>query len=128
MSWTPFFLKRSGPRGADTHKHMFCVGAKGNPELVRTGESDAEVLINGASGPPPDCRAAVQRLVDALNEQWERYLRGEFHEQPKAENGIYKCTKCRRWTVSLAIKAQHEQENDGHVMAHDPDPWPDAKK
>lgn len=78
MSWTPFFLKRIGPKGADTAKHLFCVGAKGNPELVRTGETDAEVLINGAGG--KGVRDAVQKLVDALNGCWEAYLRGEYHE------------------------------------------------
>lgn len=80
MSWTPFFLKRLGERGPDTHRHLFCAGAKGNPELVRTGETDAEVLINGTSGSDPEnARAAVQRMVNALNDVWDDYMAGKFH-------------------------------------------------
>lgn len=86
MSWTPFFLKRVGPRGADTHAHLFCIGAKGNPELVRTGETDAEVLINGASSSDggKGARLAITKVVDELNAVWDAYLRGEFHDERRA--------------------------------------------
>lgn len=85
MSWTPFCIKRVGPRGPDTHEHLFCVVAKGNPELVRTGESDAEILVNSTSSSDggAGARAAVTRLVDALNGVWEDYLAGRFHEEQR---------------------------------------------
>src|SRR5262252_6096667 len=81
MSWTPFFLKRIG-KGRDSSRHLFCIGAKGNPELIRTGETDAEVLINGASSSDSGkmARAGCQGAIDALNQVWQDYLDGKFHE------------------------------------------------
>lgn len=115
MSWTPFFLKRIGPKGADTAKHMFCVGAKGDPELVRTGESDAEVLVNGSLG--AQAREPVQRLVDALNAVWEDYLDGKFCEDAQNDvvsNGVYVCTRCGYTTQSPSAMSRHERDNAGH--------------
>ncbi len=77
----PFYVKRFGPKGPDSHKHVFCVMAKANQECARLGYCGVtDVCINGASGTNPTMtRAAVQELCNALNEQFERYMRGEFH-------------------------------------------------
>lgn len=76
----PFVVKRFGPRGPDSLRHTFCVVATANGECVRKGWSESNAAINGAfSNDALKCRAAVQRLCDGLNEQWRRYLRGEFH-------------------------------------------------
>lgn len=74
----PFRLKRIGPLGPDSTKHLFCVEAVGNHELVRTKESPPSALINGSLG--AHARVPVQRLVDALNAVWAQYLLGTYHD------------------------------------------------
>lgn len=60
--YEPFYVKRIGPRGPDTHEHLFCVAARGNHELVRTADSAPYAPINDRA--------------DELNAVWARYLRG----------------------------------------------------
>lgn len=76
----PFSVQRLGqPKGPDTPEHLFCVEAQSNPELVRT-HGAGYALISGAGGSDPKmARAAAQRLADALNEQWDKYMNGNFH-------------------------------------------------
>ncbi len=76
-----FKVVRKGPRGRDSHKHTFGVVAVGNPESVRLGYSGKEAMINGlVSSDGAGARRAVELLCAALNAQFEKYLRGEFHK------------------------------------------------
>lgn len=76
-----FTVVRLGPKGPDSSEHMFCVAAAGNPELIRTSEGETQVLINGVgSSDPKWCRTSAEKFCAALNEQFQRYMNGEFHE------------------------------------------------
>ncbi len=77
----PFYVKRFGPKGPDSHKHTYCVVASANKECVRLKFSGATASINGAaSSDGTSAKEACQLLCDALNEQFARYMRGEFHK------------------------------------------------
>lgn len=73
----PFFkLHRLGPRGPDSHKHTFCVEAVANRSARMLGGGGRYALLNGASDSSgSNSREAVQKLVDALNEEVDRYFR-----------------------------------------------------
>ncbi len=76
----PFKVKRFGPKGKDSYKHTYCVVAVANKECVRLGFSATDAAINGASSSDAKhAKDAAQKLCDALNEQFNRYMRGEFH-------------------------------------------------
>lgn len=80
--YTPFEVRRFGPKGPDVAGHQFSVVAIGHPEMIRTKQSGITAAISGASSTnPKDARAAAQKLCDALNEQWTKYMNGEFHDQ-----------------------------------------------
>lgn len=73
----PFKLVRHGPKGPDSHRHIFCVTAMANAEAVRLGFSGKTAAIHGAGG--SQSREVAQKLCDELNETFARYWRGEFH-------------------------------------------------
>lgn len=76
----PFSVVRIGPKGPDSAEHMFCVQARSNEELIRTYKAGFSAWITGASGANPSmARTAAQKLADALNEQWDKYMNGDFH-------------------------------------------------
>jgi tRNA G18 (ribose-2'-O)-methylase SpoU len=75
MNYRPFSVVRlreeGSNQGKDKTTDLFCIRARGNQELVRTGESPECALLNGSMG--KGVRADVQRLCDALNEAWARH-------------------------------------------------------
>lgn len=78
----PFSVRRLGPSCVpDSHEHTFCVHVRGNEEHIRTGMSGYAVLISGACGSDPAlAKVATQRFADALNQQFDHYMDGKFHE------------------------------------------------
>lgn len=57
--------------GPDKIGDLFCVSAKGNQELVRTGETPTHALLNGNTS-----RETTQKLCDALNVAFTKFWHG----------------------------------------------------
>jgi len=77
----PFKVVRKGPPGPDSHLHTFGVVATANGECVRLGYSGPEAMLNGTiTSDPKATRASLEKLCDALNEQFARYFHGEFSD------------------------------------------------